>query len=82
MFRLRRISVVLLFTIAAIMPLPVCAQGADDVVSLNNQLVRLYDHGKYKEATVIAEKLLALVERKLGKEHPRTLTSVNNLAML
>ena len=58
------------------------AQSADDVTTLNQHVVQLYGQGKYKEATVIAEKALRLTERTLGKDHPDTLGSVNNLAFL
>jgi tetratricopeptide (TPR) repeat protein len=58
------------------------AQSADDVTTLNLHVVQLYGQGKYKEATVIAEKALALAERTLGKNLPLTLVSVNNLAAL
>jgi hypothetical protein len=40
----------------------------DDVPVFNQQVVRLYDEGKYKEAAAIAEKALALAERTLGKD--------------
>ncbi|MGO9485859.1 MAG: tetratricopeptide repeat protein, partial [Rhodomicrobium sp.] len=58
------------------------AQGAADVVALNTQVLRLYGQGKYKEAFALAEKALSIAERLLGKDHPDTLTSVNNLAEL
>jgi len=58
------------------------AQGAADVAALNKQAVQLYGQGKYKEATVIADKAVALAERVLEPEHPDTLASVDNLAAL
>jgi CHAT domain-containing protein/tetratricopeptide (TPR) repeat protein len=69
---------VAILTIAA--PTGAEAQRAADVAALNKQAVQLYGQGKYKEAAAIAEKALALAERVLGREHPDTLTSVNNLA--
>jgi tetratricopeptide (TPR) repeat protein len=45
-------------------------------------VIQLYGQGKYKEAVTVAEEALALAERGLGKEHPNTLTNVNNLALL
>ena len=63
-------------------PTGAAAQGAADVDALNKQVVQLYGQGKYKEAAAIAEKALALAERVLGHEHPDTLQSVNNLAVL
>ena len=47
----------------------------------NRQVVQIYQQGKYSEALALAEKAVALAERVLGKEHPDTLTSVNNLAV-
>jgi tetratricopeptide (TPR) repeat protein len=38
--------------------------------------------GRYAEAIVLAEKAVALREKVLGPEHPRTATSLNNLAGL
>ncbi len=58
------------------------AQGAADVAALNKQMDQFYRQGEYKEAAVLAEKALAVAERVLGKEHPETLASVNNLAFL
>ncbi len=58
------------------------AQGAADIDTLNRQAVQLYGLGNYAEATVVAQRALTLAERVLGKEHPDTLTSVNNLAEL
>ncbi|KAF2732459.1 hypothetical protein EJ04DRAFT_440977, partial [Polyplosphaeria fusca] len=36
--------------------------------------------GKYNEAAVLSRRVLEGRERALGKDHPDTLTSVNNLA--
>ena len=58
------------------------AQEAADLAALNTQVDQLNGQGKYQEAAAIAEKALAVAERVLGKEHPDTLTSVNNLAAL
>ena len=56
------------------------AQSANEVDALNRQVVQLTDEGKYGEATMMAERTLTLAENSLGKEHPSTLASVNNLA--
>ena len=58
------------------------AHAADDVGTLNKQVVQLLDQGKYKEALPLTEKAVTLAESALGKEHSETLTSVNNLAEL
>jgi hypothetical protein len=68
--------------LAAGAPMGAAAQSADDVRTLNQQVVQLFGQGKYKEAASVAERALAAAERVLGKEHPSTLTSVNNLAVL
>ena len=75
-------NVLMVAMLAIAAPTGAEAQGAADVAALNKQVVQLYGQGKYKEAAAIAEKALALAERVLGKEHPDTLTSVNNLACL
>jgi CHAT domain-containing protein/tetratricopeptide (TPR) repeat protein len=53
--------------------------AADTVESLNQQAVELHGQGKYKEAVAIAEKTLALAQRTLGADDPKTLIAVNNL---
>ena len=40
----------------------------------------LADQGKYEEAEEMHRQTLTLRETVLGKEHPNTLTSMNNLA--
>jgi len=78
---LRRIAANILWVaMLAAAPTGTQAQRALDVDTLNQQVVQLFDQGKYKEAFALAEKALALAERVLGEEHPDTLTSVNNLA--
>ncbi len=58
------------------------AQKRDDAAALNAELDRLYQAGKYVEATEIAKRLLAIREKALGPEHPDVGTSLNNLAEL
>jgi Tetratricopeptide repeat len=40
----------------------------------------LRDQGKYPEAEQMYREVVEVTERVLGKEHPDTLTSMNNLA--
>ena len=40
------------------------------------------EHGRYGKAGLLYKRALEARERVLGKEHPRTLLSVNNLAVL
>ena len=68
--------------LVAILPVALQAETANDIASLNRQIFQLYGQGKYAEAAALAREALSLTERVLGKEHPDTLTSVNNLAVL
>jgi tetratricopeptide (TPR) repeat protein/CHAT domain-containing protein len=56
------------------------AQTDDDPAALNAEVVRLYQAGKYAEATKVAERLLAIREKVLGPEHTDVARSLNNLA--
>ncbi|WP_322746046.1 DUF2225 domain-containing protein [Nostoc sp. LEGE 06077] len=49
---------------------------------LNQQVGKLYQAGKYATATPLAERVLAIREKVLGKEHPLVANSLNNLAEL
>ncbi len=74
-------SFYLLALLFIVPPAAVAAQRAD-VGALNEQSAKLHSQGKDKEATAIAEKAMALAERKLGPSHPGTLKSLINLASL
>ena len=54
----------------------------DSPARLGRQIVELYHEGKYKEAIPLAEKLVVVVRRAKGDEHPDTARSLNNLAAL
>ena len=54
----------------------------DDPDLLNQQVLQLYQAGKYQEAILIARQLLEICEKVSGPEHPDTATSLNNLATL
>ena len=48
------------------------AQAQDDEFdTLNRQIVELFQAGKYAQATPLAERVLAITERRLGRDHPR-----------
>ncbi|MDO8724034.1 MAG: tetratricopeptide repeat protein [Syntrophales bacterium] len=49
---------------------------------LNQEVMRLYQQGRYAEAIPYAEKALTIREKALGPMHPDTATSLNNLAGL
>ncbi len=50
--------------------------------ALGEQISRLYAEGAYAEATPLAERMLTLREKVLGKEHPEVATTLSNLAAL
>ena len=58
------------------------AQDTDEIGTLNGQVGRLYQAGKYAEAVVVARKALELSEQKFGPDHPNVGTTLNNLAAL
>ena len=61
--------------------LPAAAQ-VDEATRLSQQLSKLYNDSRYSEAIPIARRLLELLQKDLGPEHPDVAQSLNNLAML
>jgi tetratricopeptide (TPR) repeat protein len=55
---------------------------ADDPGLLYQQVLELYQEGKFQQAIPLAEKLLAIKKRALGPEDPSIAQSLNNLAIL
>jgi CHAT domain-containing protein/Tfp pilus assembly protein PilF len=49
---------------------------------LNEQVKDYYQQGKYQLAIPLAERVLAILKKTLGEEHPDVATSLNNLAEL
>jgi CHAT domain-containing protein/Flp pilus assembly protein TadD len=49
---------------------------------LTQQVIQLYQQGKYNEAIPLAEQALAIRKKVLGDNHPNTARSLNNLAGL
>ncbi|MDB9388258.1 tetratricopeptide repeat protein [Microcystis aeruginosa CS-583] len=49
---------------------------------LTQQVIQLYQQGKYNEAIPLAEQALAIHKQQLGDNHPSTASSLNNLAEL
>jgi tetratricopeptide (TPR) repeat protein len=49
---------------------------------MNNLALVLRDQGKYEQAEEMYRRALRLWETVLGKEHPFTLTGMDNLAVL
>jgi tetratricopeptide (TPR) repeat protein len=58
------------------------AQRSDDLDTLNQQVVQLYQGGKYAEATDVAQRALALAKHQFGPNHTKVATALNNLATL
>jgi hypothetical protein len=52
------------------------------LMSMNNLAGVLRDQGKYNEAEQMRREVVEGQERVLGKEHPYTLMSMNNLALV
>ncbi|MEO0533328.1 MAG: CHAT domain-containing tetratricopeptide repeat protein [Cyanobacteria bacterium P01_A01_bin.123] len=67
-----------LHTRPATAPEPTLAQ----MNQLNQQVNSLYQAGHYSEAIPLAEEALAINEAALGPNHPDTVVSLNNLALL
>jgi len=76
----------ILFLLAGILSLnnpAAFAQGAGiEWDTLNKEVIRLYQAGDYKRATVIAEKALKVAEENVGPDHPDVAAILDNLAEL
>ena len=53
-----------------------------EVIKLNEEVLRLYQQGRYSEGILIAERALVLCEKTLGREHLGTATTIYNMATL
>src|SRR6516164_9057315 len=58
------------------------AQRADEAGELNKKVIELYNAGRYADAIPIAQQVLAIREKALGRDHPDVAQSLNNLATL
>jgi tetratricopeptide (TPR) repeat protein len=58
------------------------AQQKDEATELNNKVTELYNAGRYSDAIPIAQRLLMIRERTLGRDHPDVAQTLNNLAEL
>src|SRR5262245_22685057 len=58
------------------------AQQTDDVNELNKRVLELYRAGRYSDAIQIAQRVLAIREKALGRDHAEVAASLNNLAQL
>jgi len=58
------------------------ADGSQQVELLNQEVVKLYQAGKYSLALEKAQQVLAIAEKVFGPEHPATSTFLSNLALV
>jgi hypothetical protein len=58
------------------------AQQADQASELEKRVIELYNAGRYSDAVPIAQRVLAIREKTLGRDHPDVALSLNNLAAL
>src|SRR5262249_13121382 len=58
------------------------AQRADEASELDKKILELYNAGRYADAIPIAQQVLAIREKALGRDHPDVATALNNLALL
>jgi len=73
--------------VATLIALSLNAQNAQNTVesqieSLNAQVAEFNRAGRYTEAVPIAQRALELAQSRLGPDHPKTATELNNLALL
>src|SRR5215468_11582404 len=58
------------------------AQGLAEAAALNQQVIQLYNQGRYSEAMPLAQRALAIQEKALGPNHPSVANLLSNLAFL
>lgn len=54
----------------------------EEAKTLKQQVITLYNQGRYADAIPVAKKVLMITEKYLGPEHPEVAQSLNNLASL
>ena len=77
---LRCVAIVTLTALFGIWSPSIRAQTSADVEALNQQVVRLFQAGRYAEAATMAERAVTLAERQFGPGHPAVGTALSNLA--
>ncbi len=78
MKRLFKVFIVF-FVITSFIPLISRAQSPDELKALSEQYRQLDREGRHREAIPVAQKLLAIHEKKDGPDHPAVAASLNNL---
>jgi len=87
MQKLIRIKLTFLFAGAALLII-VClpnlcmGQSLEEAARLNKKVGQLYSQGRYQEAIPVARRVLAIVEKTFGPDHPYVAQSLNYLALL
>ena len=56
--------------------------SGEDLKTVNAEVVRLHEAGRYSEALPLAVNAVALAERLHGPDHPNVGTALNNLGLL
>ena len=66
----QRVGLVLLFTLGATAEVQAQEASIQEADTLQQQVERLYNEGRYKDALPAAQRALAIREKVLGPEHP------------
>ncbi len=56
--------------------------GEELLAQLNAQVIKLYQHGQFNQAVILAKQALELAQSVYQGDHPNVATSLNNLAYL
>ena len=75
-------GLVWLFALALAASVGAQERSIQEAEELNTQVEKLYSQGRYDKAIPLAARALAITEKVLGPEHPRTATALHNLADL
>src|SRR5262245_33223636 len=67
---------------SAVMAGAVRAQGSNELDALNRQIEELRSHGKYAEATLLAERYVRLARQRYGEADPEVATALSWLGSL
>ncbi len=69
------------FSLAVRFAEPISAQSGDDLQTLKEQVVQLYQQGKYAKGVSVAERYVALVKDRFGEEHAQCSVAIFWLGM-
>src|SRR5690349_13705412 len=79
---IRVVILILYFTVSLSAAFPSLAQSdsLEEAKRLYSELVKLSQQGRYDEAIPLGERVLAIIEKVQGAEHPNTADLLFNLA--